>query len=345
VSSHLSASRGLATRVLRAIVRPGARGAGPVDERGPAPGYCATVEASVRLDDEICRKLDDAVGKTEQSALAIMGQVRALCDRSASLVTRLGAATAEAGQFESEIQGNVDALEHMASFLAQLPERLHRDLDHIAGIAAEIKSLSDLAESVQVISMQSHMLSINAAIEASRAGPGGEAFKVVAQEVRELAANSHGAASSIGKSLATIRSILKDGLEDSAARSSNDLDQIHATAEAVTQLRASCSRIVGTYQAGFADMLEHGEMISYGTGEVLGQLQYQDIVRQCVERLQAAIGRRNAVLEKEFGGMAAPRPELVAALIGDVLEEYLAGEALHGGAAEEDGGGPAIELF
>ena len=336
----MNPTKDLAVRVLRALRKPGDLG-----ERGPAPDYCATVEASMRLDDAICRKLDDAVGRTEQSALAIIAQVRALCDRSSALVERLGSATAEAGRFEAEIQANVDALEHMTSFLGMLPERLQRDLDNIAGIANEIKSLSDLADSVQAISLQSHMLSINAAIEASRAGPGGEAFKVVAQEVRALAANSHGAAGRIGSSLAKIRAMLKDGLEENAARSSNDLERIHATAEAVTRLRTSCSGIVGSYQARFADMLEHGEMIQHGSSEVLGQLQYQDVVRQCVERLQGAIGRRNAVLEREFGAVAAPRPELVAALIGDVLDEYLAAEAMHGGALDDAGGAPAIELF
>jgi hypothetical protein len=40
------------------------------------------------------------------------------------------------------------------------------------------------------------------------------------------------------------------------------------------------------------------------------------------------------------------RPAALADLIGDILEDYLAQEALHGRPAEEAGGSaPAIELF
>jgi methyl-accepting chemotaxis protein len=304
------------------------------------PDYRPAIAASLRLDHEVGAKLDEAVGRTEASALAIMDQVRGLCDRSAALAVRLQDASGQADAFEADMHAHTGDLACMADFLARLPDRLDHDRASIRRIADEIRGLSDLAESVQGISIQSHMLSINAAIEASRAGPQGLSFKVVAEEMRALAANSHGAAARIGKSLATIRGILSDGLERNAKRSAQDLSHIAETAEAVTRLQGSFDRVRGTYQAGFAEMLAHGEALSAGTAEVLGQLQYQDVVRQCVERLRLAVAQRNAVLERDIG---AP-PEQVAALIGDIVEAYLAAEALHGGAVEDEGT-PLIELF
>lgn len=300
----------------------------------PQPDHGRAVAASVRLDREIGLKLDDAVGRTEASALAIMAQVRALCDRSADLAGRLHEANAQADAFEADVHAHSGDLERMADFLARLPDRLDCDRASIGRIADEIRGLSDLADSVQAISVQSHMLSINAAIEASRAGPQGQSFKVVAQEMRALAANSHGAAARIGKSLATIRGILSEGLARNAERSAGDLARIAETAQAVTRLQGSFERVRGTYQAGFSDMLAHGDALSAGTAEVLGQLQYQDVVRQCVERLRMAMARRNEVL-----GHAQ-----AAELIGDIVAAYLAEEALHGANAVEDGA-PAIELF
>jgi len=308
-------------------------------------GYRDAVQASIRLDDEVGHKLDEAVARTEDSALAIMGQVRALCDRSQELAGRLQAASLDAAGFEDEIAANVGALAQMTTFLECLPERLQRDLDSISQIAAEISSLSSLAENVQTISMQSHLLSINAAIEASRAGAAGQAFKVVAEEVRALAANSHAAATRIGGSLGRINGMLRQGLEQSTAQSASDLCHITETAQAVSRLRGSFDRVSGSYHARFVEMRELGEALSLGASEVLGQLQYQDVVRQCVERLRAAMAQRNLVLGGAFGGPgAAPAPALLAGLLCDVVEEYLAGEALHGGTPDQ-GGGPAIELF
>ena len=308
-------------------------------------GYRDAFEASIRLDDEVGHKLDEAVARTEDAALAIMQQVRMLCDRSQELAGRLQSATGDAAGFEDEIADNVGALARMTEFLECLPERLQRDLDSISQIATEISSLSGLAETVQTISMQSHLLSINAAIEASRAGPAGQAFKVVADEVRALAANSHAAATRIGGSLGRINGILKQGLEQSAAQSAGDLCQITEATQAVTRLRASFDRVNGSYHARFIEMQELGDALSFGSSEVLGQLQYQDVVRQCVERLRAAVAQRNLVLGGAFGSAAGvPEPAVLAGLLGDVVEEYLAGEALHGGTPDQ-GGGLAIELF
>lgn len=307
--------------------------------------YGPAMDASIRLDREAGAKLGEAVQRTEASALAIMAQVRALCDGSTALTARLRAASDDAGVFEADIQDNVGALDRMATFLACLPERLERDLTSIRRIAAEIRGLGDLADSVQAISIQSHMLSINAAVEASRAGAQGQAFKVVAEEMRALAANSNGAAARIGTSLATIQGILKEGLEQNAERSACDLTRISETAQAVTRLQGSFDRVSGSYQAGFTDMLAHGEALAAGSAEVLGQLQYQDVVRQCVERLRAAVDRRNDVLGKAFEPrQVPPTPAQVAALIDTVVADYLAAETLHGGTPDE---GPmaAIELF
>jgi methyl-accepting chemotaxis protein len=327
----------LTVRLLRVLgARVGrALGIAPAAE----PDYRPAVAASVRLDHEIGLKLGDAVGRTEASALAIMAQVRALCDRSADLAGRLHEANAQADAFQADVHAHSADLERMADFLARLPDRLDCDRASIGRIADEIRGLSDLAESVQAISIQSHMLSINAAIEASRAGPQGQSFKVVAEEMRALAANSHGAAARIGKSLATIRGILHEGLARNTERSTGDLARIAESAQAVTRLQGSFERVRGTYQAGFSDMLAHGEALSAGTAEVLGQLQYQDVVRQCVERLQLAMDRRNDVL-----GRGLHDPAQVAALIGDIAAAYLAEEALHG-SNEAGDEAPLIELF
>lgn len=328
-----------------AVLIPRARRASAALPAAPAGGYGPAIEASLELDREIGRKLAEAVARTEASALAIMHEVRALYDRSAELAARLQAATQEAGQFEQGIVDNVTTLGEMARFLECLPARLQRDLACISDIAGEIRGLSGLAENVQAISMQSHLLSINAAIEASRAGAAGQAFKVVAEEVRALAANSNAAASRIGSSLQRIRGMLREGLETNAAESADDLAQIAQAAQAVTGLQASFDQVRGSYHARLAEMLAHGEALSAASSDVLGQLQYQDVVRQCVERLQQAIGRRNAALGNEFSGNVLPQPEALARLIADITLDYLTTEQMHGSNPEQEGAAPAIELF
>jgi methyl-accepting chemotaxis protein len=315
---------------------------------GPAPApqdYALPIEASVRLDQEFGARLESMVERTEASAIAIMGQVRGLCDESSSLVERLQGAAVEAAAVEEELACSMSDLAGMARFLQELPERLERDMHHIDQIAGEIRSLSGLAESVRTIAMQSHLLSVNAAIEASRAGPAGAAFRVVADEVRVLAANSDAAAARIGGSLARSEALLREGLGLSAHGASAQCAEIADNTRAVLRLQTNLERLTGSYRARFDEVADHGQMVAAGAAEVLGQLQYQDIVRQCVERLQAAATRRNAALGLAFSA-ATPDPEALARLLGDVLDEYLAGEAMHGLHSHEGTAGEAaIELF
>jgi methyl-accepting chemotaxis protein len=337
----MHALEGWAIRLLD--IMPGKKGM-PVQAANEA-GYGEAIEASVQLDLEVGRKLDEAVGRTEMSAMAIIEQVRMLCDRSSELALRLRQATQEAESFEQDIAENVAILDQMARFLATLPARLQHDLRCISEIAEEIKGLSVLAEDIHTISMQSHLVSINAAIEASRAGASGLAFKVVASEVRTLAAGSNSAAANINGSLKRIRSVLKEGLEHSAAQSVDDLTRITEAAQAMTQLRASFEHVSSSYHSRLSDMLEHGDHLTSGSAEVLGQLQFQDVVRQSIERLQLALKRRNSALCAEFSGEHPPQPMVLADLIREIAADYMAVELLHGSLAEAPGGAPAIELF
>lgn len=60
-----------------------------------------------------------------------------------------------------------------------------------------VEKISELAQSVLNISKQTHLLSLNASVEAARAGTAGKGFAVVANEVKKLAEESRNAVSKI----------------------------------------------------------------------------------------------------------------------------------------------------
>ncbi|MDR9846718.1 methyl-accepting chemotaxis protein [Herbaspirillum huttiense] len=309
----------------------------------PGPTCQAALVASMQLDEEIAVRLKGAVEQTENSSLAIMSEARALCDRSAQLLERMQRASQENERVRDEMLETVDALVSMTEFLRSLPERMRRDVESIARIAEEIDNLSDLAQNVQAISTQSHLLSINTAIEASRAGQQGAAFKVIASEVRNLAANSHTAAARIRTTLSEVRKTLHDELGGNTAQSAADLDRIAATAEAVGRLRSSFEHVRDTSDQQYAQMMAHGEELVATTGNMLGHLQFQDVVRQCVERVQYAVDRRNAALAQMAGETTVILPAHEAAtVIAQVVIDYVEQEHRH---LVREPDLPAMELF
>jgi methyl-accepting chemotaxis protein len=73
------------------------------------------------------------------------------------------------------------------------------------------------ARIVQTIAGQSKLLAINAAIEAARLGDQGGGFAVVARELRQFAARTHGAAIEIGEHIGDVRIVSAEVIECQSA--------------------------------------------------------------------------------------------------------------------------------
>jgi methyl-accepting chemotaxis protein len=72
--------------------------------------------------------------------------------------------------------------------------RIHDDMDVVAEaierLSEQARSVGDIVTAVNDIAEQSNLLSVNASIEAAKAGEHGKGFSVVAQEVKTLAEQS-----------------------------------------------------------------------------------------------------------------------------------------------------------
>lgn len=115
----------------------------------------------------------------------------------------------------------VDQFTQKARVLAQKLESMADDGKDIVGNAAksmeEINKASNnmktIINTINDISEKTNLLSMNAAIEAARAGQHGRGFSVVAQEVRKLASNTKKSTEEINEMIRITSSKIQDGVE------------------------------------------------------------------------------------------------------------------------------------
>lgn len=78
------------------------------------------------------------------------------------------------------------------------------------GISRDIKEMDDVIELIKGVSDQTHLLGLNAAIEAARAGDQGKGFNVVAEEIRKLASKTNSSVKDISGKLKKIQETVLD---------------------------------------------------------------------------------------------------------------------------------------
>jgi methyl-accepting chemotaxis protein len=130
------------------------------------------------------------------------------------------------------------------------------------------------------------LLALNAAIEAARAGEHGRGFSVVADEVRKLAASTAEAAnqvwSGIQKAQSSVGAAFNKEIQQETAR---DIDN-------TIRLIEQASAVQNTHQQHKRELLDQmarasliNQELARQISEMMGSVQYQDIVRQMLERV------------------------------------------------------------
>ena len=137
----------------------------------------------------------------------------------------------------------------------QVVERIENASQSMLKIMEQSRAVIEQVKRIDEIADQTNLLSLNAAIEAARAGDQGRGFAVVADEVRKLAGNTTALTQSINAIIAGFNREI--GIADGAMKDTNALVKDVANASGLTaqELESAGSRIEGLFHQ--IDAMKH----------------------------------------------------------------------------------------
>ncbi|MEX8492548.1 methyl-accepting chemotaxis protein, partial [Sphaerotilus sp.] len=152
-----------------------------------------------------------------------------------------------------------------------------------------LEALNTLAREVQTISRATHLLALNASVEATRAGERGGGFAVVAQEVRQLAAQSRQAgiriARQVGQMRAPLDAVVQRAGHDDADPDSPEQDCAILAEEQARRLVHAIAGEVGDVRRGAAELFEECQQLQTQLTSLQGDLKELDQPRHGVDSL------------------------------------------------------------
>ena len=198
---------------------------------------------------------------------------------------------------------NENMISQGMEYVQLLGERAHTTTEITSEVGSSIESLkkeyeiiNSFVETITSISEQTNLLSLNASIEAARAGDAGRGFAVVAEEIRKLADDSAKAAGEIQRNVTHIMS----QTESSVKNAQQAQKMVDLQGEAVEQVIKV-----------FGDMRKQMSTLAEGLREIVTSMEKADIERS--DTVQGVQNISNIIEE------TADRAEKVKDIAGKLL--------------------------
>lgn len=336
-----------------------------MDRRLPLAQAATEVRDTAPYLELLMRQLQGALQDAEQDVTAIVHCLNRMNEVSLEELGRIEASKQNGAELLDVVHEKMQLDQQLGMILEMFVQKLQQDVtDNLGRVQRlqEVKALEPLVDVIATVARQINFLSINAAVEAARAGSSGHGFAVVAAEIRSLSTQT---AATVKDISARIR-LATEGVDKELEAANNSVNRNSAVANMHKVLadiydmqrrfndaanKNDMEQVFGTMGQG------HRALVELMT-QALGSMQFYDVMRQRVDHVQGAIHELSAHLQHFAAVLDSPDGSLRD---GERLQDLLAAQTdryvMHsqidthhmtvGGAAPapQASAAPNIELF
>ena len=311
--------------------------------------------------DVMHEQIGGSLAESESEVLAAIEDLNTLNTQSSQQSRRIGDSI-RSGTNLTDVTRRVGQSQELIALVETHLQFQAHDLRHnieaILGLGSEVAALKPLIAVITSIATQTNLLALNAEIEAARAGQAGRGFAVVAGEVRALSKQTADAANNIANTInAAVDKTLKVGSD--VKTTLENLSDGGEMRDMVKQL----ADIQQQFSNGTHLLLEVLRGVETGHKEmedrllqVLGHIQFQDVMRQRMEHVQSALIEMRDHLQNLSAMPGDParngQPDITfdEMLAGNLNKYHMASQtathlAVAGNGSDSCQEGPPIELF
>ncbi len=279
------------------------------------PVFCEVTSSHLRT----------VVDGTESAAFGILSRLREIDGMVSDFVGFIRKSDAESSAMlstsEMRVAENQAFIDSLQRYLEERLQDAAEDRERFANIVTEAKALEESINAVGRIMGQTNMLALNAAIEATRAGEYGHGFRVVANEVRELARQSNEAVQVIFQGVHKMRSAIHLQIDDK-----DILQKAESEKRLLTELTEQLLELgqgyrdVANYQRTLIGELDRiGDGITTSMINAIGEVQFQDVVRQQLDGVIAGLHQLSDVNDRLVAHLKDPSRQ-TGQSVADVVE-------------------------
>jgi methyl-accepting chemotaxis protein WspA len=247
---------------------------------------------------------DKAVRSLTGSAQEISGAVAAIASTSEQLLEATGGVTGvarEAARVADEGRGGLDS---MTASMQQLDEAMNAFTRKLGTISQRASGITAVVTTISKVAEQTNLLSVNATIEAEKAGESGRGFRIVASEIRRLADQTALATKDIERMVRDMQAAVSSGTMEmdrfrnevsarigEVAEVSAKLGQIIEPVQSVTRSLETVHQGMEAQSAGARRIRDSMETLRADAGESAASLA---AFTAALDELRRSIGELNA---------------------------------------------------